>query len=159
MRGSTIILASLMLLAGCKGAGSSGSISESAAAKIAAEAEASFTGGDSKAIMAHYAPGAVIFDPGTNAPSRDRAQQTKWTDALIAMHPRNFDPGKRIVQPLDADTFISSGLSSIQIETSQGLQTVHLRYSDVFRKQADGKWLIVHEHNSALPVMATVGTV
>lgn len=152
-----IIVTGLALLAACNAPpGQEAAIGESEAGKIATEAEASFTSGSVKAIMDHYAPDAVQFDPGVNAPSRDRAQLTKWTEALVAMNPRNFDPGKRMIQPLGPNAFISSGLGSIDVQTSQGLQTVHLRYTDVFRKQADGRWLIVHEHNSALPIPAAV---
>lgn len=156
MRATRIIMG-LACLAGCKASVIGPAIGEGEAAKIASEAEASFTSGDLNAIMSHYAPGAVVFDPGTNAPSQDRAQQTKWTQALVTMQPRRFDPGKRTVQPLGPEVFISSGISSIDVTTGQGIQTVHLRYTDVFQKQADGHWRIVHEHNSALPVPSMAG--
>ena len=147
----TLIVGVAVALGACNAAIPGAAISDGEAAKIAAEAEASFTGGNTQAIMSHYAPGATMFDPGTNSPSRDRAVQTKWTDALVQLKPQNFDAGKRVIQSLGPDAFISSGIASLEISTGQGMQAIHVRYTDVFKKQADGKWLIVHEHNSALP--------
>lgn len=154
MHRSMICAGMLLALAACKPTTSApaGSISVADAEKVAAAAEASFTSGDVARIMGHYGKDAVVFDPGTNVPTRDPAKLTEWTKALVAMQPRNYSPGKRIIQPLGPDSFISSGLSSIDVLTGAGMQTVHLRYTDVFRKQADGQWRIVHEHNSALPL-------
>ncbi len=140
------------MLTGCTRTANKAPVGEPEAARIAADAEASFTSGNTAAIMSHYAPDAVIFDPGTNAPSQNRAVQSKWTDALVALRPTRFDPGKRTIQPLGPDAFISSGLATLEIPADQGSRAVHVRFTNVYQRQADGKWLIVHEHNSGLPV-------
>jgi|CXWL01.1.fsa_nt_gi hypothetical protein len=121
------------------------------AAKIVDAAEASFTSGDSAKIMANYVPDAVFFDPGYNDPTNDRATATKWTDGFVALKPTAFSPGNRMLQVIDASTIISSGVGTMDITGPKGPEKSHMRYTDVYRKQADGSWLIVHEHLSNPP--------
>lgn len=148
MQAKSIAILLFAALSGCEG---QAGITQAAAAKIASEAQASFTSGDTAKIMQHYAPSAVMFDAASAEPTHDRALQTHWTDQLVALHPRNFDPGKVQIQLLGPKAFVASGIASIEVATPQGYQKVHVRYSDVYQKQEDGQWRIVHEHNSAVP--------
>lgn len=96
-------------------------------------------------IDAMYADNVVGFDPGK--PDR--------VDGKVAMHVMNvqyadmkFDhvemPDPKI-QILSPDLFIASGVSHFTSSTGK-VKEADIRYSEVFRKQADGSWQVVHEH-------------
>lgn len=121
------------------------------AAKIVDDAEASFTSGDASKIMAHYTQDAVFFDPGYNEPTNDRATATKWAEGFVALKPTAYSPGNRMLQVLGTDTIISSGVGTMDATGPKGPAKMPLRYTNVYRKQSDGSWLIVHEHLSSLP--------
>jgi len=67
------------------------------------------------------------------------------------MKPSNFRVPNRRVTVLDADTFIVSGTGSADTDAKGAPNPITFRFSDVFEKQADGKWLIVHEHIDVPP--------
>lgn len=144
-------MACLMALVGCKPAWLPMPTVEQAG-KIVDQAESSFTSGDPVRIMEHYAPDAVIFDPGQNEPTRDRAVATKWTESFVAMKPSSFSPGKRHLQILGDHTIISAGVATMTVEGKSGPEKMQVRYTDVYKQQPDRTWLIVHEHLSQLPV-------
>ena len=121
------------------------------ATKIVDRVEATFTSGDPVRIMEHYAPNAVFFDASHNEPTNDRATATKWTESFVALKPRAFSPGTRILQVISEDVFISSGIATIEIEGSAGPQKIRIRYTDVYEEQPDGFMRIVNEHLSNLP--------
>ena len=121
------------------------------AGKIVDAAEASFTSGDSFRIMEHYAPDAVMFDSANNEPTTDHAIATKWADAFVAMKPTAFSPGKRTLQILTDDVIVSSGVATMMVAGGNGPEKVAIRYTDIYQRQRDQSWLIVHEHLSNLP--------
>ena len=125
--------------------------SQSEAEKIVADAEASFTSGDAQKIMGHYADGAVVFDPSLLEPSADRTMQTKWAAAFTTMQPADMTIASRQLQVLDADTMVASGVMSFTAQVGPNRQLLRTRFSDVYQKQADGSWKIVHEHMSGPP--------
>ncbi len=119
--------------------------------KIVAATEESYGSGDASAIMAHYADGAVMFDMGVLAPVADRQLQTKFTQGFAATQPRDFTVANRAIQVLDADTFVSSGVTSFTIQLGQARQPVRARFTQVYQRQGDGTFKIAHEHMSAPP--------
>lgn len=121
------------------------------AAKIAAATEASYASGDASQIMAQYADGAVMFDQGLLAPVADRQLQTKLTQGFAATQPRDFTIANQAIQVLDADTFVASGVTNFTIQLGQARQPARARFSQVYQRQADNSWKIVHEHMSAPP--------
>ena len=135
-------------LAGCSNAAKS--LTQDEAKAIVDKAEASWTSGDTAKIMAFYAPGAVMFDVVAPAPTTNRGVQTKWTDSFVAMKPSNLRVPDKRVQVLDADTIIASGTGTVDAAAPKP-GPVSIRYTDVYQKQADGNWLIVHEHLSDVP--------
>ena len=130
---------------------SSASISQADAEKIVADAHASFTGGDAFKIMEFYAPGAVMFDPTHVEPTGDRAIQTKWAADFVAMKPSDLVTQMRAVQILDGDTIVASGIAAFLANVGPNRQRLSSRYTQVFQRQADGSWKIVHEHMSLPP--------
>lgn len=119
--------------------------------KIVGDAYAAFTSGDAIKMMAHYAPTALVIDAANNAPSSDRATITKWNADFAAMKPSDLVTNPRTVQVLDADTIVSSGIAAFLADVAGRRQRVSVRYTHVFQRQSDGRWLIVNEHNSIPP--------
>ena len=145
-----------LLLAGCKlqHAQESPPVTKAEATKIAEAAEANFTTGQVKAVMAQYAEGAVMFDTGQPAYSTDRKVQTGWAQAFVSMKPADYRVPDRQVQILGPDAFISSGTETFTIASGSARPTISLRFTDVFQRQKDGSWKIVHEHLSMPPTPA-----
>ncbi len=125
---------------------------ESEAAAIVDGGEAAWTSADTGKIMAAYKEGGVWFDPVVVEPSADRATQTKWTDGFTAMKLTEKTIAAKNVQVLDDDTIVSSGIATLKSGVAG--EPVTFRYTNVYQKQPDSKWLIVHEHLSAPPAEA-----
>lgn len=167
MRNWLMIAAAALALAGCKAGETPGAdgrsdrsaapLSQSDAEKVVGEAYAAFTSGDAMQMMAHYAPDAVVVDGANNEPTNDRSRITKWTADFAAMKPSDLTTNPRFVQSLDGDTIVSSGIGAFLIDVGGRRQRVSMRYTHVFEKQADGRWLIVAEHNSVPPQPVSTG--
>ena len=142
----------LALLAGClKKPGGHQPVTEAEATAIAERAEASFTTGNVDAIMAQYANGAVMIDASNPTPSTDRQVQTGWAKAFVSMKPTDYHVPDRHIQIVGPDAFISSGTEVATIEAGAARPTITARFTDVFQRQRDGSWKIVHEHVSMPP--------
>ena len=149
-----LLAASLLALAACNQQPaappqSAAAPTEAEAAAIVDAAEATWSSADTAKIMAAYKEGGVWFDPVAVEPSADRATQTKWTDGFTAMKLTEKSIANKNVQVLDDDTIVASGIATLK-SGAEG-EPVTFRYSNVYQKQPDGKWLIVHEHLSATP--------
>ena len=148
-------IVALVLLTGCaKKPGEHAPVTEAEATAVAERAEASFTTGNVDAIMAQYANGAVMIDASNAAPSTDRKMQTGWAKAFVSMKPTDYHVPDRHIQLLGPDAFISSGTEMATIEAGAARPTISARFSDVFQRQRDGSWKIVHEHVSMPPTAA-----
>ena len=130
-------------------------INTAEATRIAEQAEANFTAGDVKAVMAQYAPGAVMIDAASPNPSADRNVQTGWAQNFVSMQPADFKVVDRQIQLLGPDAFVSSGIETFTVAAGQARPTVSARFTDVFQRQKDGSWKIVNEHVSMPPESAS----
>ena len=166
MRTGLTIFAAALALAGCKaaneGKGNASDahgpgISAEEADRIVNDAYASFTSGDAVRMMEHYAPNAVVIDAANNQPTTDRATITKWTADFAAMKPSDLVTNPKIVQAFNDDTIVSSGIAAFLADVGGRRQRVSVRYTHVFERQADGRWLIVAEHNSIPPQPVSTG--
>ena len=147
-----ILILSIAALAACKPATNARpAVTAAEAAKIAETAEASFTTGDVNAIMRHYAESAVMIDAASPSPSADRKVQTGWARNFVSMQPADFSVPDRRIQLLGPDAFISSGTETFTVAAGAARPRVSARFTDVFQRQKDGAWKIVHEHVSMLP--------
>ncbi len=145
-------LAALVLLSSClKAPAGRPAVTAAEAARIAAQAEASFTTGDVNAIMRQYADSAVMIDAASPAPSADRKVQTGWARNFVSMQPADYSVPDRRIQLLGPDAFISSGTETFTVAAGAARPRVSARFTDVFQRQKDGAWKIVHEHVSVLP--------
>jgi len=147
-------VAILPLLAACQQPAAEAKLdppTQAEAETIITATEKSYASGNPAEIMAHYADGAVMFDQGLLAPIADRQLQTKLTQGFAATQPRDFTVANRAIQVLDADTFVASGVTRFTIQLGQARQPVRARFTQVYQRQGNGAFKIVHEHMSAPP--------
>jgi ketosteroid isomerase-like protein len=150
--GSTI---ALVALAGCKAAQTSHSpVTKGEATRIAEQAEATFTTGDVNAIMRQYADGAVMFDGSHPTYSTDRKVQAGWARDFVSMKPADYHVPDRQIQIVGPDAFVSSGTEVFTVAAGAARPSISARFTDVFQRQGDGSWKIVHEHVSMPPAPA-----
>ena len=151
MRRWSVLFLPLALAACDKAPTGSPPVTIAEATQIAESAEASFTKGDAKAIMAQYANNAVMIDAGSPDPSTDRKVQSGWAQTFVSMQPSDYRVINRQVQLLGGDAFVSSGVETFTVAAGAGRPTVSARFTDVFQRQKDGGWKIVNEHVSMPP--------
>ena len=140
-----------LALSGCKLQHSAQPVTKAEATRIAEAAEANFTTGDVKKVMAQYADGAVMFDSSHASLSTDRKVQTGWAQDFVSMKPADYHVPDRQVQVLGPDAFVSSGTEVFTIAAGNARPQISARFTDVFQRQSDGSWKIVHEHVSLPP--------
>jgi len=140
-----------LALSGCKLQHSAQPVTKAEATRIAEAAEANFTTGDVKKVMAQYADGAVMFDSSHAGLSTDRKVQTGWAQDFVSMKPADYHVPDRQVQVLGPDAFVSSGTEVFTIAAGNARPQISARFTDVFQRQSDGSWKIVHEHVSLPP--------
>jgi len=155
MRAIILTSCALFALAGCKlhQAGEQASLTKAEATKIAESAEANFNTGDVKAVIGQYAEGAVMFDASHAAYSTDRKVQTGWAKDYVSMKPADYHVPDRQIQILGPNAFVSSGTEVFTIEAGTARPTISARFTDVFQRQSDGSWKIIHEHVSLPPAL------
>ena len=151
----------LLALAGCDaqkstngdGAGqASGSkLTQADAEKIVATAEGAWSSNRVETVMANYADGAVVFDTSTLPATTDRNVQTRGNAAFLTMKPADFRVDPRNVQLLDNDTIVASGVLSFTANVGAARPVLKTRYTQVYQRQPDGGFKIVHEHMSSPP--------
>ena len=152
------LAASLLILTGLTGClkqqADHAPVTEAEAMAIAERAEASFTTGSVDAIMRQYANGAVMIDASNPTPSTDRKVQTGWASTFNSMKPADYHVPDRHIQIVGPDAFVSSGTEIFTVQAGTATPTVSARFTDVFQRQRDGSWKIVHEHVSMPPTAA-----
>lgn len=131
-------------------AAAAGAVTEAEALKIAAGMHAAFMSGDAAKIMAHYAPGAAMFDPGHAQPATDKAVQTGWTEEFLRMNPADLVT-KPTIQLAGPDAFVAYGTATFTGNFDGRAVPLATRFSQVFQRQADGQWKVIHEHMSLPP--------
>ena len=147
-----VLCVGIVAIAGCKQAPAGhAAVTKAEAATIAERAEANFTTGKVDDVMRQYAEGAVLFDAGHPTLSTDRKVQTGWARDFVSMKPADYHVPDRQIQLLGPDAFISSGTEVFTIESGTTRPTLSARFTDVFQRQPDGSWKIVHEHVSLPP--------
>ncbi|MFL6735407.1 MAG: YybH family protein [Sphingomicrobium sp.] len=150
-----LLISAALLTAGCQKAPSGAPpVTEAQATRIAEQAEANFTKGDPKAIMAQYADKAVMIDAAAPNPSADRKVQSGWAQTFVSMQPADYKVIDRHIQLIGGDSFISSGIETFTVASGAARPTVSARFTDVFQRQKDGSWKIVNEHVSMPPTPA-----
>ena len=153
---SSVILLTLAVAACSKAPSGNPPVTTAQAERIAEQAEANFTTGDAKKVMAQYADNAVMIDAASPDPSADRKVQSGWAQTFVSMQPADYKVIDRKIQLLGGDAFISSGIETFTVAAGAARPTVSARFTDVFQRQKEGSWKIVNEHVS-MPPTATQG--
>ena len=110
MRIAAISIIGLLGLTGCQQVQKGqAAVTKSEATRIAEQAEATFTTGDTNAIMRQYADGAVMFDASHAGLSTDRKVQSGWAQSFVSMKPADYHVPDRQIQIVGPDAFVSSG--------------------------------------------------
>ena len=148
-----IVPMGLLALVGCKQQASTdhAPVTQAEATKIAEQAEASFTKGTVDAVMKEYADGAVMIDATHAAATTDRKVQSGWAKDFVSMQPADYHVPDRQIQIVGPDAFVSSGTEMFTVAAGTARPTISARFTDVFQRQKDGSWKIVHEHVSLPP--------
>jgi len=155
MTSKTVLISAAVMLAACNQkaaapAAPAAAVSEADAAAAADATQAAWTTMDVVKIEAPYAQEIVAFDP------MDPPLSTTWDNwhrlqqGFAAMKFDKLNVTDRKIQPLDADTFVVSGTGEFT-STDGEMKAATLRFTNVYQKQADGRWLIVNEHASLAP--------
>ncbi len=126
-------------------------LTQADAEKIVTDAEAAWSSNRIEMVMANYADGAVVFDTSTLAATTDRNVQTRGNAAFLTMKPADFRVDPRNVQLLDNDTIVASGVLSFTANVGAARPVLKTRYTQVYQRQPDGGFKIVHEHMSSPP--------
>ncbi|MCA1654166.1 MAG: nuclear transport factor 2 family protein [Sphingomicrobium sp.] len=151
-----VIVVAASLVACAKTPGGHPPLTEAEALKAAGNAEASFTTGDVNAVMRNYDDHAVMIDASAPRPSDDRKVTTGWARYFVSMKPADYTVVGRHIQLLGPDAFVSSGIERFTVAAGAARPVVSARFTDVFQREPDGTWKIVHEHVSAPPTSAGV---
>jgi ketosteroid isomerase-like protein len=155
MRNWALASLGLLVVTGCKQATTDQApVTAAEATKIAEQAEANFTTGKVDDVMRQYANGAVMFDASHPNYSTDRKVQTGWASDFVSMKPADYRVPDRQIQIVGPDAFVSSGTEVFTIASGTARPTISARFTDVFQRQRDGSWKIVHEHVSLPPAVA-----
>jgi ketosteroid isomerase-like protein len=125
-------------------------ISDADAARVTDATVATWQSMDAAKIDALYAPDVVGFDVSAPALSIDRANWTKLQQSFAAMKFDHVTITQSKTQILDGDVFVYSSVANLT-STAGSVKAMSLRCTDVFRRQADDKFLIVNEHCSGVP--------
>ena len=125
-------------------------VSQADATAAADATQAAWTSMDKAKIESVYAQNVVAFDPADPPLSTTWENWDKLQAGFAAMKFDHMSAPDRNIQLLDADTFIVSGTGDMTSSTGTVKQAT-MRFTDVYRRQADGRWLIVNEHVSMKP--------
>jgi len=125
-------------------------VSDAEAAAAADAAQTAWTSMDAAKIDSVYASNVIGFDPIAPPLSTDRGNWTKLQQGFAAMKFDHIAVPDRKIQVLDANTFVVSGTA--QFTSKDGpVKAMPMRFTDVYQRQAGGKFLIVNEHVSEVP--------
>jgi uncharacterized protein (TIGR02246 family) len=106
--------------------------------------------GDPNKVADLYAPDAVLLPTVSDDVRTSRAEIVDYFQHFLENKPSGTIE-KELVNVLDADTAINTGVYRFAITGKDGKPTeVEARYTYVYELR-DGKWLIVNHHSSSMP--------
>ena len=105
--------------------------------------------GDPQRVADLYAPDAVLLPTVSNQVRRTRAEIVDYFTKFLKDKPQGVIEDE-IVEVLDADTAINTGVYEFTLDKGDKTQRVRARYTYVYELR-EGKWLIVNHHSSAMP--------
>jgi ketosteroid isomerase-like protein len=151
-----VALAAITGLAGCQQPAGSpvaapkARLTEARALAIAMSPLTNWSTENAKALDAMYSPDAIGFDASTAPLVVDGAAFVAINQPFKAMNYNKVTVGTQKIQVLSDDIFVFTSDSDLVSTTGPDKPTKY-RCTDVFQRQADGKFLVVNEHCSFPP--------
>ncbi len=105
--------------------------------------------GDPQKVADLYAPDAVLLPTVSNEVRRTRAEIVDYFTKFLQSKPQGVIEDE-IVDVLDADTAVNTGVYEFVLTKDGKSQRVRARYTYVYELR-EGRWLIVNHHSSAMP--------
>jgi len=105
--------------------------------------------GNASVVAANYAPNAILLPTVSNKIRHTEAERIDYFEHFLLKKPRGKIDQANV--RVFGDIALNSGLYTFTF--SDGSE-VHARYTFVYQKQSDGRWLIIEHHSSKLPEKA-----
>lgn len=105
--------------------------------------------GNASIVAANYAPNAILLPTVSNKVRRTEAERIDYFKHFLLKKPHGEIDQANV--RVFGDIALNSGLYTFTF--SDGSK-VHARYTFVYQKQSDGRWLIIEHHSSKLPEKA-----
>jgi uncharacterized protein (TIGR02246 family) len=102
--------------------------------------------GNASAVATNYAPNAILLPTVSNKIRRTQAERIDYFEHFLLKKPHGKIDQANV--RIFGDIAINSGLYTF---TYSDGSKVHARYTFVYQKQPDGRWLIIEHHSSKLP--------
>jgi uncharacterized protein (TIGR02246 family) len=111
------------------------------------------SGGDAAAIVALYKADAVLAATLSNEPITNQKNRTIYFEGLIKKKDLAVKLDKEFIRILDENDAAVSGTYTFSFkDEADKTVTVPARFTYVFQKNAEGKWLIAEHHSSKFPM-------
>jgi uncharacterized protein (TIGR02246 family) len=106
---------------------------------------------DVPGIVGLYTDDAVLVDMGAPELITTKAANEAATKMMVGMDVSKMTINERHIQIIDADTFVSTMIATMDAKPGGKAESMSARVTDIYQKQAGGKWLVVNEHVSMMP--------
>lgn len=102
--------------------------------------------GDASAVAANYAADAILLPTVSHKIRHTEAERIDYFEHFLLKKPH----GKmdQVNVRIFGDIALNSGLYTFTFDDGS---KIHARYTFVYKKQPDGRWLIIEHHSSKLP--------
>lgn len=110
---------------------------------------------DPAAVARNYAPNAVLLATVANEPKTSPEAIQAYFVEFLKLKPQGQIDQRTI--KLGCNTAFDVGTHTFNLTGEDGKpQTVQARYTYIYERQDDGKWLIIHHHSSKMPDTAAL---
>lgn len=111
----------------------------------------SLSGGKAENVVALYDTDAILLATLENNPITTQEQRTQYFQGLVKKPEMAVAVQQEDIRALDENTAIVSGVYTFSFKDSDKKTEIPARYSFVYEKNSDGRWLIENHHSSMLP--------
>lgn len=143
-----VLSLAVIALTGCKQqptADAAQPVTEAQAKTVVTDFAKTIQSMDLTALDKWYADDVVGYDPQAPDPVEGKVSMHVANARFIDMKFDHADMPDPEIQILSPDLFVASGFSHLTSSTGK-MKKADLRYTDIFKKQADGTWQLIHEH-------------
>lgn len=128
------------------------SVEKAAILKLFDQWNASLASGKPSSVAENYAPDAILLPTVSNKVRHNTAEIEDYFKHFLELKPKGsiVEANVRIF----GDLAINSGVYKFAVARDGKESDVMARFTFVYKRGADGKWLIVEHHSSAMPEAA-----